>query len=1456
MGDSVNQFLTSPVKVVIYDPIKNQSEHIYCFLGDVTRAVVDACNNYATANATVRSGYDRILKEQYGSDYKTKLCIGIKNYQTACLTTIATGEFAGGDDMIAPIEPSDEWDDIEELLAKDTKSPAQVVRRITLTSSEDLQVSFTPGCTYITNVHIFPEDNWLDLKEKIYLVTNIPYYRQHLYYVNNNRHRTTYQLAAEGFYKVDIRTLPYYTNLVQGCHVDKKLYDLRNNIRVEALDTFRILGNELGVNTTNTVYITDLAKFTQPVISQLREILKDTYQLEMLYYGFIIKFWPQLTKDCFYDFIISEPDLQHKYPELAKSKTVLSGIYKAEKDIITQDYQRYVKIASQIRPSIAITQMTASIPSGNVMLNIRNLFDKLRVSRCVPEIHAYIERGGRRYMLKKRHIMNNSDVQFPSGNLMKTGIVIAISLRKVDQESFHAKQTATTFANEQSRYLFLNITVGGRYHVRSVWNEEDELGFEDIIRVMKKFTDPLITLINKMGRYVFVSGSALQLITKQNITYQGLNISVFWKKVVTEATFKAVRSCLDQYMRARCTTPRNVQQFDKYEFTFRKGMHEFTASTIDRIISASNNMVLANNYAYLSNNTVKQKWDQHYEGRIVKMAHRTTDVSFEVSDIREAEFSIFYRYITAFIYRAINSENVKLAISSIKSYTNVKKLRKLKEQDPELYNLKKYGSDKVYSTICQNKKQPLIYTADEMKNMSVGEIKRLTQYWNFTMQKPAFYGCPNKKYPHLSFMVNAHPKHYCLPCCNKKPLTDEGNKKTHMKAICLAKHKFTGYELTDGISRHVMNYGKDIDIGRLAKLPVMVKNLLYDTLEEDDKQYNTELPHRPSWYIYGVAQHLPGVQHVGILFSIAEVLTLSPATIITTIIGFLKKHPTVIKMLLNGVLLEYFKSNEELCEIMTDLFLNMKLFAGKLVKFNLWSELFMELFHIVFKISIFTFIDDSSLSDNLQPTQNVQNTPIDLFVSATLKNEILYLNKIAISSDQKYAILIKRENKYYPIFVLDVERYFRDNEILNRTFPVDHKVIVLLFNMVKFTNDTKNSIDRIIDLAFLAQFTTANTEYKMQTKFINRQNLCYGVIINDSYIPCDYSVYIPDGVPLSFEALDRTKYKLLFTNTMQIIEKINNYITTDFAVSHEQKLYTYQLLKFNNYVAITSNKIIGASATGLVFYFNDQPSTQSIPIKLIKYDYTEINALVINNVKPVADQRTKKIGESLYNNYLYQLFIIEFMNYLNNERNDTIRNTIIELIKITNFKKNSDLFQLELKKILADYPSDYTIIQGQLIAFFNIHFNKTDLCNEIIDQLYDFDRVTLSRIKKLPIDALKIEIKKIADLITIRRDFDTSNIKFPNIYLPCAEGILGSKTTDQSDSMRALQSKNNAEYCSNSKLIINRDIDEFIDIFAHDLTDDLKSKYLLSNLVLDNIIDFLSFTKYPSEIITIYRLNE
>lgn len=1557
----VNVFLQNPIKIVVYDPVKNISRRAFVFLGDVPKGIWNACNYYHTVTAQQRIAYDKLLHDFYGTDFKTKLGLNIKDPK---LAWIIDSKIEGGDeysekgsvlydlecafqfadktiiqvdvsqmewilkemprgyfeeeyeimrlknaDLNAPILIVRENERIividgihrlknavelnvkslptreisQENLAKcrcskngnllpicsvfgsgeDTEADLSEIEELLKTPaisndkhenpsskkliSSNLRANFELGIEYVTDVQIYPEDKFGELKDKIFITTNIPNYRQHLFYISHGKITTTYRISAEGLYNVDIRSTFYNSarDNVYGIPIDKNLYELRDAIKIDALDMFTILSGEDIKD--NTIYVVDLAQFTEKIGSDLHEIARDTYQFDLIYNGFILKYFPQLTRECLFDYLINESELYHKYPDLARSKNVLTSIYKHEREIINLHYKNLHKSFSQLQDSvsIAITQMIAVVTGSRVMLNIRNLFDKLRVTKCIPEIHAYFDHDHKKYMVRKRHVRNESDIQFPSGSLMKNGITIAISLRKSDQETFHSRSGISTMENEQSRYMFLNIWSNGKYHIKTVWNEEDERDFDEIVKLMKKFIDPIIGGINNLGKYVFSAGSSLPLISKQNISYQGLNICIFWKKVMLENTFKIIKSLWDPYMRARITGQRNVQQFDKYEFLFRKGMYEFDTTAIERIVTTSNNIILLNQYGHLSSSIIKQKWDQNYDGRIVRMSHRTTDVRFEVSDIREREFSTFYRYIMTYIYNCLLDNNVKTSMMTQKNYKDIKKLRKLREQDPELFNLKKYGSKKVYSIVCQNQRQPLIFTPDEIKSMQPAEIKKLTQYWNFTLNKPAYYGCPNKKYPHLSFMINSHPKHYCLPCCNKKPSIEEYSKKNKINTICMQKHKFISGPANldvDTISRHIMNYGKDIDLGRLSKLPQSsIKNLLFGTLQVNSAT---------NYYLYGVPQHLPGIENIGIIYAIAEAIELPMEKLIEKLILELKRSPKMLfNTLLNGTLIEYFRDMDHFIITIKELFIDVKMFSTNIQKFRQWPELIIELCHVILQVSVLTFIDENGTGE-----------VINLFVSNSIKNEIIYMGKLlgsektekltndptlsGVVGDQTYILILKKQNKYYPIFIIDAEKYFKNLEIDTRLFHRVSNVIKLIYSMVKHgVKSDELVINKSLDLSLVKAFTSIHSKYMIKIKYINKQNLCYGLLLMDPdknfiYVPIGYSTYIADSIEISFDAFDPKKIELRLDCLLSFIDSINLYIGETQKI---QNVYLYKPLTQNKYYKLDT-ELISMDVGGFMFYFNKYTQDlidSKLDIEIIKYDYAEINKMILSRAVAKIDARTQKIGEALYNNYAYQLFIIEFVNFLNNERNTQIRSGIIMLIDKTNFKKDTNDFRKNLRNLLKEFSTDYTVIQSQMSAFYQGKLDKPQLLLNIDKTTYDFDRLTISKLKALSSIELKNELKRISKNFVVEKDFDTTGVKFPNIYLPCED--LADKPT----------------YCDNKKLILtkNNSLDIFIDILAKDLSDDLKLKYILNNLMMDITIDMFSFQRNPNEIITIYRLS-
>lgn len=1469
-----NHLLTNPLKVVIIDPMIDITRRAYVFLGDVPKGISNAAHEYLNARPDQRKHYDSLLKDYYGSDYKKKLGLDITDAKTAWMYS-HDRTIIGNEEESATHEIDNFWSAeaysraintavVQEIVFDDliftenlpTEIPLVVAgegNKLTVVAganhiwdlitngfdrgeiavilegtslehneiesdlrqsndvyggrlnhsdgdeddiefllenviAEEKTEEITSGIEYVDNIHLFPEDKFSELKEKIYLATGIPAYRQHMFFINQKKAFPVYEIYADGEWLIDIRNINRFESHVLGIPVDKLLYDKRNIMKVDALDPFTLLLNL----PSDVLYICDLGQFTRRIRSQLTEILSDTYQFELLYYGFVVKYWPQLLPECFYDYIKNESELQHKYPDLAKPRSILGGIYRAEANIINAMYRNSVKFTADI--TIAITSMVAVI-EGKAQLSIRNLFDRLRVTKCIPEIHSYVEHDGKKYLLRKRHAKNGSDIHFPTGITMKTGITIAISLKKSDQESFHSRGVSNVSAVEQSRYMFLNIWSNGKYHIRTVWNEEDELGFDEINKTMKTFTTPIINAINSMGKYIFTDGQ-LQLITKYNLSFQNLNVCVFWKKVMMETTFKAVKLLWEQYMRARIIGPRNVQQYDKYEFLFRKGIHEFDTTAIDRIVSASNNRLLTNQYQYLSNNMVKQKWDQNYDGRIVRMTHRTTDIRFEIADIRQHEFDIFMHHINGFVYNASTNASIKAA-SVPRDYKNVKKLRKLREQDPELFNLKKHGSKRTYSRECQRRKQPLIYTPEEMRGI---DTRGLTKYWNFTLNRPAFYGCPDRKYPHLSFIVGVHPKGYCLPCCTKKSQTTEDSKKTRVNTVCLRDHKY--FDDSETKSRHVMAYGKEIDPHRLSKLPGGVtKNLLFNTL-----------PSNQNYYLYGVPQNVPSTQ-CGLIFALAEALNMPMIELAEKFARDLKSYGSVFSTLLGGSLGESFASISAVSDAITDTFIKLNPLSAK--HFRQWPELIIELAKMILGVTIYTLIDATGDGNNIQ-----------LYVG-----DRILADTLADVPSGKSVVVVRQKNRYYPIFAIVDDRHFRVMQIASRTFHENDKIVKLLVGMIKHRSGGIGT-EKLLDLTTIIEFCSV-TNWKLMIKYINKQNLCYAVRLENSgggvYCTIDYSSHISDGIKITFEALSASDCKKISLHDCErFMTDINQFLS--------QHVLSYQTLVPKELIGMRiEDTIIPFSVMttcGLVMYFHqlgDPKIFKDIPTREILYDPRDVNRQIVSRQPPSVDARSTRIGSALYNNYLYQLFLIEFVNFLGRERDDKRRAELEKLIRETNFRRDLTHFRQTISTLITD-PGDQTLF-WTIMYTFSHNYDKEYLLYEINSTTFHFDKITMNKI--MAAEDKHTILRDIASKFTVQRDFDTTGIKFPNIYVPCTD----------------MQEKSG--YCDGKKLVVNRSIDELVDLLRADLENELTSRYLLSG---ETMMDYLTFTKNPMEIVTVYRL--
>jgi hypothetical protein len=790
----------------------------------------------------------------------------------------------------------------------------------------------------------------------------------------------------------------------------------------------------------------------------------------------------------------------------------------------------------------------------------------------------------------------------------------------------------------------------------------------------------------------------------------------------------------------------------------------------------------------------------------------------------------------------------------------IPKLKKLKEIDPNLYNLRKFGSEKVYSILCQNPRQPVIYTEDELADMSAADKKKLIKYWNFTLNREAYYNCPSRKYPHFSFITGLHPKHYCLPCCGKSDVTP-GTKKSEIVSVCFNKKQInideflkSGDKVADSTFKHIVTYGKEIEPGRLSYLPQSaITKLFYNSLDTDEEpKPNLE------YIILGVNQNYPAAPSVGMLASICEILNMPHTDVIKAFISGLSNSPLTFNTLLNGNLLNYFQSAPELILAMKNIFIDLAAINLTDVSrtFKKWNELFIELAMIFLNLYIIVFVDKSGTGEST-----------NLKISNEIKSEILQQSIISKTEptttkpakNVKYGLIIQRMKTYYPIIVVNLDTYLRSQEISIRAFHNSHKIIDYIYQIIISESDTKTA-DKPINLYFMQEFVNYDKKYKIVTKFINMRNLCYAVMLEISgqkiYISIDYSSYSSDGVQSQFEPLDYSSSALSYAHLKQCINSINSYIVEYHEVHAKtatyEGSYNFKPLSVQKKVVSNKNQPIGLTVNDLLYYLTDldtaeAPELDKIPIWNLTCDLFAVNKAIVARSQPVPDKRITQIGESLYHTNIYQLFLLEFVNYMEQERNEELRKQIMTLISVSDFKHNLLEFQKNLKDIIMKNTNgtpqtnknDYLMLQAQLSEFYSMQYDEKLLIANINMTVYEFDRISMNKFKNLGFNSLKTELKKIVGEFATEGKIEKS-INFSNVYLPCSYTIS------------ATGNQNSINYCDKRQLIIDPavvKIDDLVSILAYDILNPLKVRYMFSGIFTDNVISYFNFESHSNEII-------
>lgn len=1265
---------------------------------------------------------------------------------------------------------------------------------------------------FIFDTPVYPADNILEFKYKISLLTGIPIYRQHLWLKYKGASiPCNYMIHIyKNNVNIDIESLTSYYQKTDKKQKYDEILDIPidiNNYRnkdylvVKANDTFNLIYTNYEKYDTVEYYLVDLEDLIDPN-DIYNKLSKDRYQLEMIYYGFIIKYFPMLTYDVFLTYIKNESSVSITYPELKPDKSNLQRKFALESKITNESYAGLsnVHIHNVLYSSIIGTVININNfqQSTELLLNLRNIFDLIELTPLITYCKANILHDNRNIVMHKSY-MNEKE---PNDILYVNTLLIKI------------KTQADT--NENIRIIFFK---NGNYTIHTEWREENHMSFEKIIKTVSKMVNPIIDFINKASSKVKFYDLSVPHITDKNTNFINTNIVFHIDDDVTETRYNIFKQVIADFVKANIIIPKETS-FVVLEYFFIKGMYYADSANIEK------SFTLSNYYEFLSNGPVKQKWDTSFvRTHSMEINNVSGKIRISIGGIKnDTEMRFFHLYLIGMINIYLkNAAHIKRAYGDQQA-KHIKALKNLKIQDPLLYDFKKiYKSNIVYSKICQKPYQPQILNDDEYKNLSSERKKHAVKYWNFTRQTPVWYSCPNPKYPFIKFIIKQHPKDFCIPCCKKLSIEENINPtKLEIHNTCLKIHSFTGEKTNvTKSSRYIATYGKDIEIGRISRLPENTLEPLFFNTYSTEQGIDQECITADGYYLFGIEQNLPTVSNVGMIYCLMHALNMQLDAFLAECSKRIKAKPDNFRVLLNGSVGMYFANYNELCNVI-----------GMLNKKTLieqtdidWNQLFISICYYYFGINSILFDDQ-------------QKEHIDLRLPIGLKN----VNEMFPASHQ-HLIVLRKKIKYYPVYLLNTELFKRTGIIDTRLFNNHSGLISIIRAIVKQYFDDANveKFKADIDLAILKEFADY-MEWPITKYFVNYNNLCYAVEIHDCYIPCEPSYYSLGKIELVFDLYSRKIHPNKLDHLMKLVSAYNKFVakkTTD----EKLHLSIYPRIDIKYWIK-SSNDIVGFISHD-IFYPCSATEKQAkhyldIPVKDQLYSVESMNSLIYNlkagkdNVQiGLKKSLNNNLQTALYDYYLYSLVLLQFINIFNRQQNKPLRRKIMICLAKTNFDKNTD----NIKQIIEELePDDQSKIKNIISRYIANHRDKKQLLHDIGETRFNFDNVFIDKLKNMPhVDVIK-ELKKISKtFITIGNL--PKNFKFPNMLITCDNKV-------DKDS-----------YCYGNKFIVAKDkYDTIIDILASDLINPLKRKWILNIAFIEKTIHYFKFIRRPAESITLELL--
>ncbi len=1022
----------------------------------------------------------------------------------------------------------------------------------------------------------YHEDKLIELKQKLQLVTGIPIFKQHIQVkglqasgddVNDgdSANSQIYMLSVYGHeHSVLVEELADTEKRIGEIPVDMYLYNNSDGIQVSAYDYFRTIGDLLNKSIKR--------KEIELYLLNLDSIMANTAITEFqehIYYGFVLKFYPMLTKDTFLEYITESSDLAN-YDRLHPNSNALVRKYEKESKLIKRP-QLDIPIDTFVRSATMYVE-------GGCVVNLLQLFARLQTDDKTLLVSV------------------------------KTRTLVLTKTKRIYQQNVRIRhnEMVILFRASPETIFLMRLYPTGRYKVETRWNAL-KLDYKVLYKLFEEAVNPFIRFINSLGRPCFVSYNRLKEINLETSTISSLHLDLFWRH---GRYFADVDKELQKYVDAgifNSSIEKDEEKKFKSTYYFSKG----TKPEYQSLLSLGGDF---NDYSYTSDPKMYQKWYKLIAGRQFVVNNRLSDMKIELDNVTEAEYELFVLFFKGLAGVLMKQPKV---ISSSKM-----RLKKLKEYDPVLFDLKMHGSKLLYSKLCQQKFQPLIFSQEEIEALPKAQKEKMVKYWNFTVEQPVYYLCDNPRIPYLHFRLNKHPLGFCLPCCKITPV-EKTKRKMELFQACLERRNVE--HINSKTQRYVIAYGKVMEPKRIGSLPSHFTKYFGLNFPGEEKDF----------YLLGVDQDISGVLAV-----YGYYLQKTAKEVLLDMFNYVTEHPDLFLYLHQSRLNTYFSNIQDFLSNLLELSPH---------KFGDWDKLLLELGEYTYDMVAIVFRDNRTGGEY---------------------DFELEISKPNFPEHRQKFVLIFHYVVYSPIVKANTNKYFSKGMIDTITYTRTDPIIQLMASLLVY-----KPMRAEINLKIIREVCDIN-KFKITRTLVNARRLIYAVVVETAI----GQAYIPVALePTQLSMTDFTLPKPLpFAALKNVIDAINKLIVDRY---HSE----FQEIAISTFLLDQTQKRAIGFYHNQNYYFDPIDLDDEESGIVLKHSPDVINSKIVDYLQkpsaiPTESDEYMRLFKEIHG---YDLFILEFFQKLDQHKNDKVRASVVKMLKNKHTKELREKFGVDEANVIV-----------------------------------------------------------------------------------------------------------------------------------------------------------------------------